>query len=295
MSEALDALASAASFAGKHQEAARLTVQRLRLLERMPRHDPEFGLEVFDLYHSITETALAAGDPCAAVSAARRSRSDPLYRAVPYHADSRMALALVLLGGFDEAMGSARAARDAWVRSGRPTAGWMANAFFAAALVDGLRGRWSDFEEWWALGRDLSTRSSTNEMPGFVALRLELHTGRSAATILGGGRVLAEGRLGDYSRAVAGELAIVLEDADAAAQVPTFSDNPYAAAFSQRALGRIGRGPQRLHRASESWARLGARFERAVTLTLLPERRPEGERMLAELGCLPPATRPTSL
>jgi predicted ATPase/DNA-binding CsgD family transcriptional regulator len=294
ISEALDALASAASFAGRHREAARLSAQRLDLLERMPRHEPEFGLEVFDLYHSITETALAAGDPSAAVSAARRSRSDPLYRAVPYHANSRLALALALLGEFDDAMASARDARDAWVRSGRPTAGWMANAFFAAALVEGLRGRWFDFDEWWALGRDLSARSSTNEMPGFVALRLELHTGRSAATILKEGRVIAEGRLGDYSRAVAGELATVREDADAAAQVPTFSENPYAAAFSERTLGRVERSSRRLDRAIESWGRLGARFERGVTLTLLPDRRREGERMLAELGCPPPASRPAS-
>jgi hypothetical protein len=245
---------------------------------------------VFDIYHSTTETALAAGDPSAALSAARRSRSDPLYRAVPYHANSRMALALVLLGDFDGAMASARDARDGWVRSGRPTAGWMANAFFAAALVEGLRGAWSDFEEWWALARDLSARSSTNEMPGFVALRLELHTGRPSTTILTGDPILTEGRLGDYSRAVAVELAAVRGETDAA-HTATFAENPYAAAFTQRALGRVEHGSQGLDRAIESWARLHARFEQGVTLTLRPGRRPEGVRMLAELGCPPPVTR----
>ena len=292
ISDALDALGSAASFGGRHQEAARLAADRLVLLERMPRHDPEVGLEVFDAYHSATEAALAAGDPLVAASVAQRSRSDPLYCAVPYHANSRLALALALLGDFDGAIVCAQDARDSWVRSGRPTAGWMANAFFAAALVEGLRENWQALDEWWELAGQLSTRSSTNEMPAFVALRVELHTGRAAATLLGGEPVFGPGRLGDYARAVAAELAGARGDLDAVDRVrdDAFAQNPYAAAFLDRASGRVHRDQHRVVLALDCWDRLAARFERAITLTVLPQRSHEGLRILAELGCSPPHT-----
>ena len=296
VSDALDALGSAASFQGRHQDAARLAAQRLALLDRMPRHDPEVGLEVFDAYHSATESALAAGDPRAAVSVAQRAHSDPLYRAVPYHADSRMALALALLGDFDGALASAEQARDSWVSTGRPTAGWMANAFFAAALVHGLRGDWAAFDEWWAQASELSARASTMEMPPFVALRLELHTGRAATELLGSDRALASGRLGDYARAVAVEAAAARGVPGAAprpqSNIPV--QNPYAAAFLERASGRLQSDRQGIAAAAESWEHLGARFEHAVTLTMLPERRQEGLQILGELGCPPPLSAPAN-
>ncbi len=296
VSDALDAMGSAASFDGRHQEAARLASDRLALIDRMPRHDPEVGLEVFDAYHSATESALAAGDPRAAVSVAQRARGDSLYRAVPYHADSRLALALALLGDFEGALASAGAARDGWVRSGRPTAGWMANAFFAAALVQGLRGDWPAFDEWWAQASEMSGRSSTKEIPPFVALRLELHTGRAATELLGSDPVLASGRLGDYARAVAVEVAAARGVPGAASrpQGNTPVQNPYAAAFLERASARHQTDRHGIVAAALSWDRLGARFEQAVTLTLLPGRRQEGLRILGELGCPPPLSAPAN-
>jgi predicted ATPase/DNA-binding CsgD family transcriptional regulator len=292
LSEALDASASVASFEGRHQDAARLASERLVLLDRMPRHDPEVGLEIFDAYHSATELAVGAGDPRAAVTVARRAHQDPLYRAVPYHADSRMALALALLGDFDGALVSAERARDHWVRSGSPTAGWMANAFFAAALVHGLRGDWAAFEEWWAQASVMSTRSSTKEMPQFVALRLELHTGRAAAELLGSDPVPAPGPLGAYASAVAVEVAAARGVATAARPPGTLRLNPYAAAFVQRASGRLRPDRHGVAAAAQAWERLGARFEHAVSLALLPGRLPEGLRALGELGCGAPAAAP---
>jgi hypothetical protein len=37
------------------------------------------------------------------------------------------------------------------------------------------------------------------------------------------------------------------------------------------------------------WEAIGARFERACTLLLLPDRVDEGSAELAALGCIPPA------
>jgi predicted ATPase/DNA-binding CsgD family transcriptional regulator len=297
LSEALDALGSAASFAGRHQEAARLASERLALLDRMPRHDPEVGLEVFDAYHSATESALAAGDPRAAVSVAQRALSDPLYRAVPYHADSRMALARALLGDFDGALTSAEQARHGWVRGGCPTAGWMANAFFASALVHGLRGDWPAFHEWWTQASELSARSSTKEMPAFVALRLELHTGRAATELMGSDPLLVSGPLGDYARGVAAEVAAARGESDVANRPAdhTLEQNPYAAAYQERASRRVDSDRHGIAKLVESWERLGARFEWAVTLTMLQGRRREGLRILGELGCVPPVSTTTDV
>jgi hypothetical protein len=73
-----------------------------------------------------------------------------------------------------------------------------------------------------------------------------------------------------------------------------FSQNPYAAAFIQRATGRLEADPRPLQGALESWERLGAGFERAVTLTMLPGRSMEGLDILAELGCSSPYVPPGS-
>ena len=126
-------------------------------------------------------------------------------------------------------------------------------------------------------------------MPAFVALRVELHTGRAAAALLGGEPVFAPGRLGDYARAVAAELAGARGDLDAVDRVgdDAFAQNPYAAAFLDRASGRVHRDQHRVVRALNCWEQLEARFEQAVTLTMLPQRSAEGLRMLAELGCAP--------
>jgi predicted ATPase/DNA-binding CsgD family transcriptional regulator len=293
ISEALDALASAASFGGRHREAAVLAAERLGLLHRMSRHDPDFGLEILDAYHAATETALAAGDPSTAATVAQRCRSDRLSKAVPYHADSRLALALVLLGDFDGAIARGQDARDSWIRSGRPTAGWMANAFYAAALAHGLRGNWPAFEDWWGTAGELSTRSSTNEMPAFVALRLQLHTGRAATTILGGEPEFPPGHLADYSRAIALEAGSARGDPGVTDHIhDDFSQNPYAATFLQRAAGRLERDRAQLSRALQSWEQLGAGFERAVTLTMLPDRSTEGLEIITQLGCTRPYVPP---
>src|SRR5439155_18143819 len=62
ISQALDAVSAAATSAGHHKAAARLTTERMDLLDRLPRHDPRAGGEVVDIYHTATEAALGAGE-----------------------------------------------------------------------------------------------------------------------------------------------------------------------------------------------------------------------------------------
>jgi len=240
-----------------------------------------------------TETAVAAGDLDAALVTGRRAQSDGLDSAVPYMAASRIALPLVLLGNFDEALFQAQLMRDSWVRAGQPTAGWMANAFFAAAMVHGLRDDAAAFDEWWQIAAELSTRSSTNEMRAFVEQRVALHQGRFDDATLELSSLVSHGSLADYARSIMVEVAVVTGAADADVQLraahPLAAENEYAAAILQRASGRLHDNPDELEAAVSSWETIGARFELACTLTLIPARRAQGERELSELGCPMPA------
>jgi predicted ATPase/DNA-binding CsgD family transcriptional regulator len=293
VSDALDAVAASASSAGRRKEAARITVERLGLIDQMPRHSPGVGLEVFDAFHMATETAVAAGDLDAALATGRRAQSDSLDSAVPYMAASRIALPLVLLGDFDEALVQAQLMRDSWIRAGKPTAGWMVNAFFAAAMVHGLRGDAAAFDEWWQIAAEESTRSSTNETRAFVEQRVALHQGRFDDATLELSGPVSDGSLADYARSIRVEVAIVTGVADADVQLraahPLAAENEYAAAILQRASGRLHHNLDELEAAVSSWETIGARFELACTLTLIPARRAQGERELSELGCPMPA------
>ena len=56
-----------------------------------------------------------------------------------------------------------------------------------------------------------------------------------------------------------------------------------------RAAGRLHHDETALKDSVAAWEAIGARFERACTLLLLPDRVDEGTAELAALGCTPPA------
>jgi hypothetical protein len=64
---------------------------------------------------------------------------------------------------------------------------------------------------------------------------------------------------------------------------------PLAAACLARAAGRLHGDREARQQSLDGWERIGARFERACTLTLLPDRADEGIAGLRALGCCPPA------
>jgi hypothetical protein len=66
---------------------------------------------------------------------------------------------------------------------------------------------------------------------------------------------------------------------------------PLAVACLARAAGRLHGDREALQRSLDGWERIDARFERACTLTLLPDRPDEGIAGLRALGCRPPAGR----
>jgi hypothetical protein len=70
---------------------------------------------------------------------------------------------------------------------------------------------------------------------------------------------------------------------------PAAGENRWAAACLARAAGRRPGNIDSLEESVTGWEHLDARFERAVTLLLMPGREAEGRAELDALGCPPPA------
>jgi hypothetical protein len=66
-------------------------------------------------------------------------------------------------------------------------------------------------------------------------------------------------------------------------------ENDFVAAQLLRVAGRLHHDETALKESVAGWEAIGARFERACTLLLLPDRANEGTAELAALGCIPPA------
>jgi hypothetical protein len=103
------------------------------------------------------------------------------------------------------------------------------------------------------------------------------------------------GSFGPYARAVSVEVAVVTGAADAeerlAAAQSLSHENDFVSASLLRTAGRLHSDHVLLKESVGAWEAIGARFERACTLLLLPERADEGARELGALGCLPAAKR----
>ncbi|TVT61271.1 hypothetical protein FNH05_03155 [Amycolatopsis rhizosphaerae] len=305
VSAALDAVSSADGSAGRFADAYRACDERLRLFDRLPRHDPRIGVEIVDTLHVVPLVALAAGSLPGAIRAAERSWEDELRG--EYMRASKLVIPLTLTGRFDEALEYARIMWDAWVRVGRPTARWMAPAVHAAGLVHGLRAQRAEHDGWLDRARAMSdpgVHSGLYEsFAAFAAPREALWRGACAEAVAAAVNPTALPAWDQaphqfydaYAWAVAAEAAVVagLPDAPAwlAAAAPAGRENAWAAACLARAHGRLRRDTAALREAVERWERIGARHERACTLLLLPGGRTEAEAELGVLRCaLPPAS-----
>jgi hypothetical protein len=139
-------------------------------------------------------------------------------------------------------------------------------------------------------------------MTSFVEQRLALHFGRWDKA----DRLLAHLPTGTdawwqvrhwyfdaYPWAVAADLAVAAGLPDAAARLaaaePAAQENRWAAACVARARARLTGDPADLAAAVTAWERVGARYERACTLALIPSRRTEAAAELADLGVPMPA------
>lgn len=129
----------------------------------------------------------------------------------------------------------------------------------------------------------------------FSDARVAAHTGRyaDAPQLVAAALVpFAEKWWMAYAHATGAELAVVAGLPDAAERLaeagPAAAENDWAAACLTRATARHTGDPQLMAEAVMRWERLGARFEHAVTLLLLPERSAEGRSELAALKAAMP-------
>jgi predicted ATPase/DNA-binding CsgD family transcriptional regulator len=294
VSTALDAVCAASAYEGRYKDAWRVTRERLALLDRLPRHDPRFGGEISDIFHMASETAIAAGELEPALAHSRRAQADRIGQGLAHFAATHLVVPLMLRGDFDEALIEAAVMRDGWERNGRPTAGWMSPAFFATAFAHGVRGDDGALAEWWELAMLICAKTRANGFNRFVEPRLALHVGdidKAVATARedkGGGY----DAFGAYGRAVLVEAAVAAGKPDAErlleATWPVGEENDFVAAALTRAAGVLHDDEAEIEKAVAQWEAIGARFERACTLVLLPHRADEGRAELEALGCTRP-------
>ncbi len=309
ISGALAAVVAAAREAGQLRENYRLIRERAMLLDRLSRHDPRAGAEIVDTIHAAANSAAIAGELPEALASARRGQGDSILVGRQDMTLGMDVVPLVLQGKFDEALSHAAVMWDAWQREAPSASRWIALASHAAILAHGLRGDEEGCRLWRARVGELTSRAdpaANRALAGFVAFadaRIALHRGhleqavRATADLgIGSGPWFGARHLqyDSFALAIAVEAAVIQRAPDAAQRLtdaaPAAAENRWAAACLARADGRRTGNTASLEEALAGWEHLEARFERAITLLLIPGREREGHAELAELGCPPPAT-----
>ncbi|MDF5759206.1 LuxR C-terminal-related transcriptional regulator [Spongiactinospora sp. TRM90649] len=293
-SSAMDTLISALGSTGRLHEAQRVSEERLTLPASMSRRDPRAAPEIVDAFHMAARCAIDTGDLPAALAVARRAEADELVGADQYFVSTgHLMLTLALMGDFDEALRHADTAWDAWRRVGEPVIDMTAPLLAVPALVHGLRGDDRSHRVWRARTERIGDgRLARSGAAYFAEARVALHSGQMAQAEATVARLFSgDGTafLHAYARAVGAELAVAAGLPDAEARVSEASraagENAWAAACLARARGRLHGDRGQVEAAAEGWERIGARFELACTLLLLPDRADEGRTALAGLGC----------
>jgi predicted ATPase/DNA-binding CsgD family transcriptional regulator len=298
---ALDAAGIAALATGRFRDAHRIATERVGLLPAMPRDVPYPAPEITDTFHMASSCAIAAGDLPAALRTARLATADDLIGDRSPVAVSTLIPPLVLTGELDEALRHAPALWEVCEQADSPIA-WLSPAVAAVALAHGLLGEEVSFRLWRARAERVAGGARSRYLASFAAFvdaRTALRSGRNDTA-------LVEAAFADfppqdwyrtYARAAGAELAVAAGLPDAAVRLATAlsdtaAENDWAAACLTRAAGRLHHDPDELSAAVEAWERIGARYERACTLLLIPAREDEARKELAALSAGSPPGEP---
>ena len=301
VSAALGAVRAAAVTVGDVRNAHRVSSERLAMLAVLDRADPRDAAEIDDVLGVAVVDAVAVGDLPAALATAARVLDGDADGDHPHLTLSTVVPALVLTGDLAQALRHAHAMWDGWLHAGRPPAVWLPAAARFAALAAGLRGDRAGKALWTsraddAVGEENVFHTRHAPLAAFVAARIadcgadpDADLGADpadlvAAAFAGG----SDARYQAYAVAAGAELAVAAGLPDAAARLaaaaPAAASNAWAAACLARADGRLRGDEDALTAAVGGWERIGARLERAHTLTFLPARAAEGRVELAALG-----------
>ncbi|WP_213454372.1 LuxR C-terminal-related transcriptional regulator [Rhizomonospora bruguierae] len=246
---ALDSANSAAARQGRLREAYRIARERLDLLPMLTKHRPADGIEMFDLFHSVSLCALAVGDlPGALATAARATEQDPVNGDYPFVSLLKYLAPLTLSGRFDEAIELGERAFAEWRAAGAPLLAWLAPSVQVLELATGLRG---DHGLWRA--RTLEFAGHTDPRPwrlaattAFVEARLAIHTGHltnADRLVRNAFQEFTPPWYRAYANAAGAELAVLAHLPDAGRRLEqaehTAEENDWAAACVARARGRF--------------------------------------------------------
>jgi predicted ATPase/DNA-binding CsgD family transcriptional regulator len=272
---ALDSANSAAARQGRLREAYRIARERLDLLPTLAAHRPADGIEMFDLFHSVSVCAVAVGDlPGALAIAASATEQDPVNGDYPFVSLLKYLAPLTLSGRFDEALEFGERAFAEWRAAGAPLLAWLAPSVQVLELATGLRG---DHGLWRA--RTLEFAGTTDARSGrlaattaFVEARLAVHTGHlihADRLVRNAFQEFSQPWYRAYANAAGAELAVLADLPDAEKRLEqadrTAEENDWAAACVARARGRFTGDRAAFRRSMELWDRIGARFELART------------------------------
>src|SRR5262249_38518610 len=276
------------------------------LLTSMDQNSPRAAAEIEDTYTMACTDATGVGDLPAALAYAGREDDPP--GSHPYLARSTLIPALALMGRLAEATRQAARMWAAWHRAARPSAGPASPALAAAAMAHCLLGHDGAFRLWRARAdeaADIMAADPSRHLSFaiFVDARCAAHTGdltRAKELVSRAFRDLSPGWYAAYAPGAspqppAAHLAVIANLPGAAqhlaAAAPAAQENAWAAACLDRTAGRLQDDPSTLASAIKGWERISARFERACTLLLLPQRASEGHAELKRL-CVQPGADP---
>jgi predicted ATPase/DNA-binding CsgD family transcriptional regulator len=287
VSSALGALRGVAVVDGRLREAHRLSTERLALLPAFDPTDPQDAAEIEDVLAVACADAVAVGEIAAALDVARRILDEDVHGDSPHLSLSTVLPALVLAGDLGWARRQAPAMWDGWERAGRPPAVWLPVAAQFTALAWGLGGDAEQSAMWNARAAEAGTANVFHlqhaPLGVFTAARTAVHLGRNPEVPEPAG-----GRYHAYAVAAHAELAVVAGRPDAAERLaaaePVAAEHAWAAACLARAAGRLHGDEDALAAAVAGFERIGARFERAATLLLLPGRAAEGRAELEHVA-----------
>ncbi|GAA2773477.1 ATP-binding protein [Kitasatospora cinereorecta] len=300
-SAGLDQLTCVHLARGDIRAATTSAVRRTELMAPFRHRALAGGLELFDAYQMAAETATAAGDLVAARELAEQVRDLPYYREEGHLATARLMVVTALTGDWADHLGFGEWFLDGWERAGRPRAGNLSRAPYAAATVCGLRGDHVGRERWLAVVDAIATPgvaiSRIHHGEFFDALVL-LHRGRAQEALA----LLAtppeelnawySGMWRPWYAAVWAEAAVLAGDRSADERTArarrSTAANPVAAAIVERSAALAAGDRRGALAAADRMLAAGCRYQWARTLVLTdgPERTRGGEELRA-MGAAP--------
>ncbi|GAB1818747.1 ATP-binding protein [Herbidospora sp. RD11066] len=295
-SAALDGLTAIQLTRGELGAALASALRRTEILDGL-RVTAVSGLEAFDSLYIAAECAVTVGDLRTARVMSERIRELPFHREEGHLATSRLIVVTALAGDWDETVALAERFRDGWEQAGRPRAGNLTRAPYAAATVHGLRGDDDARDAWLEVVDGLSTPGrplSAIHFGEFFDALLLLHRGEGEAALdllhtppedL---RTWYSGMWRPWYAAVWAEAAVVSGHPDTADRIRrarvAARDNPIAAAIVTRAEALAGDGAG-LAPAAAALEAAGCRYQWARTLVAMGgAHRDRGEAALAVMG-----------